>query len=179
MKRKALLFLFFFYSMMLTAQTTSYTVSMSGIAEIKIGMTKAALEKLINQTIKLPAPSKENTYTRDSATCSYNGLNLSIVFEKQEINNKSEIVVWEVKSTHPLLKTRSGIGIGDDKLKIISTYEGYTIYIMPDYDDANFTIKSKTKSTIWLHGDESGKVIIFYLTNNKVTGMCVTYDEGC
>jgi hypothetical protein len=179
MKRKALLFLFFFYSMMLTAQTTSYTVSMSGIAEIKIGMTKAALEKLLNQTIKLPPPSKENNYTRDSATCSYNGLNLSIVFEKQEINNKSEIVVWEVKSTHPQLKTRSGIGIGDDKLKIISTYEGYTIYIMPDYDDANFTIKSKTKSTIWLHGDESGKVIIFYLTNNKVTGMCVTYDEGC
>ena len=179
MKRKVFLFLFSFHSMVLNAQTTSYTVSMSGIAEIKIGMTKAALEKLINQTIKLPSASKENSYTRDSVTCNYNGLNLSIVFEKQEVNNKSELVVWEVKSTHPQLKTRSGIGIGDDKLKIISTYEGYTIYIMPDYDDANFSIKSKTKSTIWLHGDESGNVIIFYLTNNKVTGMSVTYDEGC
>ena len=176
MKRTALPLLFLFFSTYSIAQTISYTVSMSGISEIKIGMTKAALEKLLNQTIKLPA-DKNNS--RDSASCNYNGLNLSIVFEKQEVNNKSELVVWEVKSNHPQLKTRSGISIGDDKLKVISTYDGYTIYIMPDYDDANFTIKSKTKSTIWLHGDESGKVIIFYLTNNKVTGMSVTYDEGC
>ena len=127
----------------------------------------------------MPAAAKENNYARDSANCIYNGLSLSIVFEKQEASNKSELVVWEVKSSHPQLKTRSGIGIGDDKLKIISTYDNYTIYIMPDYDDANFTIKSKTKSTIWLHGDESGKVIIFYMTNNKVTCMSVTYNEGC
>ena len=176
MKRTAFPLLLLFFSTVSFAQTNSYTVSMSGISEIKIGMTKAALEKLLNQTIKLPA-NKDNS--RDSASCNYNGLNLSIVFEKQEVNNKSELVVWEVKSNHPQLKTRSGISIGDDKLKVISTYDGYTIYIMPDYDDANFTIKSKTKSTIWLHGDESGKVIIFYLSNNKVTGMSVTYDEGC
>jgi hypothetical protein len=178
MKRMIFL-LFFFSSTIIKAQTTSYTVSMSGIAEIKLGMTKAALEKLLNQTLQVPKPNKTSSYERDTIACNYNGLNLSIVFEQQEINNKNEIVVWEVKSSHPQLKTRSGIGIGDDKLKIISTYDNYTIYIMPDYDDADFTIKSKTKSTIWLHGDESGKVIIFYLTNNKVSGMCVTYDEGC
>jgi hypothetical protein len=178
MKRIVFL-LFFLSSIIIQAQTTSYTVSMSGIAEIKLGMTKAALEKLLNQTLQVPKPNKTFSYERDTIACNYNGLNLSIVFEQQEINNKNEIIVWEVKSSHPQLKTRSGIGIGDDKLKIISTYDNYTIYIMPDYDDADFTIKSKTKSTIWLHGDESGKVIIFYLTNNKVTGMCVTYDEGC
>jgi len=179
MKRTAFPLLLLFFSAFSFAQTNSYTVSMSGISEIKIGMTKVALEKLLNQTIKLPTVTKEISYSRDSANCIYNGINFSVVFEKQEVNNKSELVVWEVKSNHPQLKTRSGIGIGDDKLKVISTYDGYTIYIMPDYDDANFTIKSKTKSTIWLHGDESGKVIIFYLTNNKVTGMSVTYDEGC
>ena len=74
------------------------------------------------------------------------------------------------------MKTRSGIGIGDDKYKIISTYEGYTIWIMPEYEN-NYTTKSKTKSSIWLHGD-SRNVIIFYLNNNKVTGMSVTYFEG-
>ena len=170
--------LLLFSSIMAFGQASGYTVSMSGIAEIKLGMTKAALEKLLNQTIKLPPPSANN-FARDSASCNYKGLNISVVFEKQEVNNKSELVVWEVKSNHPQLKTRSGIGIGDDKLKIIRTYEGYTIYIMPDYDDENFSVKSKTKSTVWLHGDESGKVIIFYLTNNKITGMSVTYDEGC
>ena len=179
MKRSAFLLLLLSIALAVFSQTNSYTVSMSGISEIRLGMTKTSLEKLLNQTIKLPAPVKENNYARDSAICNYNGLNVSIVFEKQEVNNKSELVVWEVKSSHPQLKTRSGIGIGDDKLKIISTYDNYTIYIMPDYDDANFTIKSKTKSTIWLHGDESGKVIFFYLTNNKVTGMSVTSNEGC
>jgi len=175
-----MVFLLFFLSpVLIKAQTTSYTVSMSGIAEVKLGMTKTSLEKLLNQTLQLPKLSKAKNYERDTVTCNYNGLNLTLVFEKQEINEKNEIVVWEVKSSHPQLKTRSGIGIGDDKLKIISTYNNYTIYIMPAYDDADYTIKSKTKSTIWLHGDERGKVIIFYLTNNKVTGMCVTYDEGC
>ena len=178
MKRTAFALVFLLYATAVFSQTNSYTVSMSGISEVKLGMTKVALEKLLNQTIKLPA-AKGNNFARDSASCNYNGLNLSVVFEMQEVNNKSELVVWEVRSSNPQLKTRSGIGIGDDKLKIISTYDGYTIYIMPDYDDANFTIKSKTKSTIWLHGDESGKVIIFYLTNNKVTSMSVTYNEGC
>ena len=178
MKRIAF-FLILLSAGIIKAQTTSYTVSMSGIAEVKLGMTKSSLEKLLNQTLQLPKLSKEKNYERNTVTCNYNGLNLSVVFEKQEIDNKNEIVVWEVKSTHPQLKTPSGIGIGDDKLKIISTYDNYTIYIMPGYDDVDYTIKSKTKSAIWLHGDESGKVIIFYLTNNKVTGMCVTYDEGC
>src|SRR5687767_5163742 len=124
MKRTVFLLLLLFYSTFLFAQTTSFTVSMSGISEIKVGMTKMALEKLLNQTIKLPPATKENSYSRDSANCNYNGLNFSIVFEKQEVNNKSELVVWEVKSSHPQLKTRSGIGIGDDKLKVISTYDG-------------------------------------------------------
>jgi len=177
--KQAILLLFLFSATIVKAQSPSYTVSMSGIGEIKLGMTKSEIEKLLNQTIKLPKLSKAANYERDTVACNYNGLNLSIVFEKEEVNNKPEVVVWEVKSNHPQLKTRSGITIGDDKLKIISTYDTYTIYIMPEYDDINYTIKSKTKSTIWLHGDESGKVIIFYLTNNKVTGMCVTYDEGC
>jgi hypothetical protein len=142
-------------------------------------MKKTELEKLINQPIKLTKLSKKDSYEPDTATCTYNGMEATVVFQKQEVGEKWEIVVWEVKSSFPQLKTRSGISISDDKLKIIITYEGYMVYIMPEYEDSNYTIKSKTKSTIWLHGDESGKVIIFYLTNNKVTGMSVTYDQGC
>lgn len=47
---------------------------------------------------------------------------------------------------------------------------------MPEYEN-NYTVKSKTKSTIWLHGDD-GNVIIFNLDNNKVVAMRVTYFEG-
>lgn len=176
--RQSLIFVFCLLSATLHAQTT-YTVSMAGIAEIKVGMTKAQLEKLLNQPIKLSKLSKNEGYDRDTVHCTYKDLQLDVVLEKQQMeNDKTEILVWEVRSSSPQVKTRSGIGIGDDKLKIVSTYEGYLIYIMPEYEN-NYTTKSKNKSTIWLHGDESGKVIIFYLTDNKVTGMSVTYDEGC
>ncbi len=168
-----------FFCLVASAQAPSYTVSMSGIADIKLGMKKTELEKLINQTLKLPKLSRKDGYERDTVSFAYKGMEATVVFEKQEVNEKEEIIVWEVKNSAPQLKTRSGISIGDDKLKIISTYEEYLIYIMPEYEGENYTIKSKTKSTVWLHGDESGKVIIFYLTNNKVTGMSVTYDEGC
>lgn len=162
-----------------SAQTSSYTVSMSGIAEIKVGMKISELEKLINQPIKLNRLAKKDSYEMDTVTCTYNGLDATVVLQREEVNEKPEVVVWEVRSSNAQLKTRSGIAIGDDKLKVISTYEGYTIYIMPEYEGADYSIKSKTRSTIWLHGDESGKVIIFYLTNNKITSMSVTYDEGC
>lgn len=133
-----------------SAQNPSYTVSMSGIAEIKVGMKKTELEKLLNQTFKLPKTSKQENYERDTVALNYKGMDATVVFEKQEVNNQSEIVVWEVKSSFPQLKTRSGISIGDDKLKIISTYEGYLIYIVPEYEDSNFTIKSKTKATAFV-----------------------------
>ncbi len=88
MKRTAFALVFLLYATAVFSQTNSYTVSMSGISEIRLGMTKVALEKLLNQTIKLPAVKKENNYSRDSASCNYNGLNLSVVFEMQEVNNK-------------------------------------------------------------------------------------------
>src|SRR5687768_17255270 len=109
-----IVFLLFFLSpIVIKAQTTSYTVSMSGIAEVKLGMTKASLEKLLSLGLRLPKLSKVKHYERDAVTCNYNGLNLTLVFENQEINDTHEIVVWEVKSNHPLRKTRRGIGIGE------------------------------------------------------------------
>jgi hypothetical protein len=158
------------------AQTT--TVSMGGIGDIKLGMKKADFEKLLNQKIQLPHLSaKDSDYYQDTVHISYKGTEADVMFQKEyNENDKYDIVVWEVRSSSPQLKTKSGIGIGDDKYKIISTYEGYVIWIMPEYEN-NYTVKSKTKSFIWLHGD-SGNVIIFYLDNNKVTGMSVTYEEG-
>ena len=61
MKRIAFLLLVL-SPIIIKAQTTSYTVSMSGIAEVKLGMTKSSLEKLLNQTLQLPNLSKEKNY---------------------------------------------------------------------------------------------------------------------
>lgn len=164
-----------FLSLAATAQTT---VTMAGIGDIKLGMKKADFEKLLNESFSLPhLTAKNEDYYQDTVHINYKGIDADVIFQKQySENNKYDIAVWEIKSNSPQLKTKSGIGIGDDKYKIISTYEGYTIWIMPEYEN-NYTVKSKTKSTIWLHGD-NGNVIVFDLDNNKVTAMRVTYFEG-
>jgi hypothetical protein len=51
------------------------------------------------------------------------------------------------------------------------------IYIIPEYEN-NYTVKSKTKSSVWVHSDDAGKVIVFHLVNNKVTSMTVGYQMG-
>lgn len=168
--------LFAFLSFTVTAQTA--TVTMAGIGDIRLGMKKAEFEKLLNQNFSLPhLTAKNDDYYQDTVHINYKGLEADVIFQKEySENNKNDIAVWEIKSSSPQLKTKSGIGIGDDKYKIISTYEGYTIWIMPEYEN-NYTVKSKTKSTIWLHGDD-GHVIVFDLDNNKVAAMRVTYFEG-
>jgi hypothetical protein len=165
-----------FFSFAAFGQTT--TVTMAGIGDIKLGMKKAEFEKMLNQTFSLPhLTAKNEDYYQDTVHINYKGIDADVIFQKQYgENDKYDIAVWEIKSSSPQLKTKSGVGIGDDKYKIISTYEGYTIWIMPEYEN-NYTVKSKTKSTIWLHGD-NGEVIVFNLDNNKVTAMRVTYFEG-
>ena len=169
-------FLVTFLSLQVIAQTA--LVTMNGIGDIKLGMKKAQVEKLVNQTFNLPhLSSKNGDAYQDTVHINYNGLEANVMFQKEySENDKYDIAVWEIKSNSPQLKTKSGIGIGDDKFKIISTYEGYVIWIMPEYENNN-SVKSKTKSSVWLHGDDDN-VIIFYLDKNKVTGMSVTYFEG-
>jgi len=173
------IFLLLLSSFALKAQLNSFTVTMAGIGDIKLGMKKADFEKLVNQTFKLPRLTAKNDDSyQDTVHVNYKGLDADVVFQKEYSDeNKFNIVVWAVRSNAPQLKTRSGIGIGDDKIKIITAYPDFTIWLMPEYEK-DYTVKSKTKSTVWLHGD-SGNVIIFYLENGKITGMSVTYDEGC
>lgn len=168
--------LFLVFSLLSFAQTT--TVSMAGIGDIKLGMKKADFENLVNQKFQLPhLTAKDSDYYQDTVHINYKGMEADVMFQKEyNEKDKYDIVVWEIRSNSPQLKTKSGVGIGDDKYKIISTYEGYVIWIMPQYEN-NYTVKSKTKSSVWLHGDNAS-IIIFYLDKNKITGMSVTYFEG-
>lgn len=166
--------------LLFSANAFSQTVSMTGIGDIKIGMKQADLEKVTGIKVKLKhLAKKESEAYRDTVVFSYKEVEYLVAMERSySEENKNDITVAEVRSSSTKVKTRSGIGVGDDKYKIISTYEGYTIHIMPEWED-NYTKKSKTRSTIWLYGDETGNVIIFYLDNNKVTAISVTYNEGC
>lgn len=161
------------------AQNYSATVSMEGISDIKVGMKKAELEKLLNQSLTLPRLFQNaNEYFQDTVHISYKGTEADVVFQREYSDEKRyNPIIWEVRSSSRQLKTKSGIGIGDDKLKIINAYPNYTLHLIPEYEN-DYKTKSKTKSTVWLFGDEGDRVIIFHLTHNKVTSVSVMYSEG-
>jgi hypothetical protein len=166
-------------SMATHAQNNLSTISMNGISDIKVGMKKAELEKLLNQSFTLPHLSKnDNDYYQDTVQITYKGTKADVIFQKDYSGEKKyDMVVWEVRSSSKQLKTKSGIGIGDDKLKIINAYQDFTIHIIPEYEN-DYKTKSKTRSSVWLFGDEGDRVIIFHLTYNKVTSVSVMYSEG-
>jgi hypothetical protein len=173
--------LFILISLKANTQINSSLVSLTGIGDIKLGMKKTELEKLTGTKIKLVnLLRKDEDWARDTINIKWKELDYQLVIDKDYITGKgTDYIVYEINSKSPQLKTKSGIGLGDDKLKIVSTYQDFMLHIIPDYEPPAFNVKSKTKSSLWLFGDTSGTVIIFYLTNNKVTGFCVMYNEGC
>lgn len=160
-----------------TAQTSA-TFSMNGIGPFKLNMKKSAVEQLTGKPVQLSNLLRED-WNFDTVACSAGGLEVQLVFDRQYSNDKDyEYIVRGIISRSPSLKTPSGIAIGDDKFKIITAYEAYTLWIVPDWEDEAYTRRSKTKSSVYLQGDESGNVIIFMLEYNRVTGMTVTWGEA-
>ena len=144
----------------------------------KIGMKKAEVQKLLNQSLQLKNLLSKDEWMMDTIQYKYKDLDVSLILNKQFIDdNKSEIILWGVMSSSALIKTPSGITIGDDKIKIITVYDGYRLLISPDYENDN-TVKSKTKSSIYLYGDDSSKQIVFHLENNKIYSIAVSEIEA-
>lgn len=175
--RKILLPAFCFLATTVFSQTNNITVNMNGISDFKIGMKKQEIEKLIAKTITLKNLNKED-WMMDTFKCQYKGAEFTLIFDRDYIDdNNFNIILYEVNSNSTLLKTPGGISIGDDKIKIVTTYDGYTIYLMPEWEN-DYTVKSKTRSLVMVHGDESGHVITFHMNNNKVESMSVSVEEG-
>lgn len=175
--KKLFTLLFLLATINIYAQQQTYTVSMTGIGPFKLNMKKADVEKVLGKEIKLRNLLKEE-WNYDTLSYDYNGATFTFVFDRQFIDDKKyDFIVREIKSNSPSLKTPSGITIGDDKLKIINTYELCTIWIVPDYEN-DYTSRSKTKASIWVQGDNSGNVIIFRMFMNKVESISVTWNES-
>lgn len=173
--RNVLTVLLVLFSVHLFAQSNSYKVTMNGIADFKIGMKKVEVEKLLNLPVKLKNLLNKEDWMMDTIAYKYKDLDLSLIFTREYLdnNNSGDIVLWGITSNSPLIKTPSGITIGDDKIRIVTTYDGYRILISPDYENDN-TVKSKTKSSIYLYGDDNGNQIVFHLENNRIFSIQVS-----
>ena len=178
--RSIFLFLFSISCFVAGAQQNTAMVSMNGIGELKIGMKLPEVEKITGQKIKLVnLLRKDDSWQRDTIRLVHKGVSFNLVFDNDFHENSKGYIVYEISSDSPQLKTRSGLGIGDEKLKIVSTYFDYLIHIVPEYEGEAQLVKSKTRSSVWLFGDTSETVIIFHLVNNKIASFSVMYNEGC
>jgi hypothetical protein len=174
--KNILLLILLFITIRNYAQQT-YSATMNGIGPFKLNMKKAEVEKLLGKEIKLKSLLKEN-WNYDTLSYEYNNIPFTFVFDRQSIGDKSyDVVVREIKSNSTSLKTPSGITIDDDKIKIINTYEAYTIWIVPDYEN-DYTSRSKTRTTIWVQSDDAGNTIQFHMYMNKVESISVTWNEN-
>lgn len=173
-----LLILAFAFPITIFSQTaTDYQVSLSGIGAIKVDMSKTALEKLINSKITITTINKDD-YIIDTIKIIYGHIDLEVAFYNKYISGDNyETSIHSISGRSPLLKTKSGIGIGDDKIKIIKTYETYYLEIFPIFTDEKNTLKSKSQVT--LHGDAQPNIIVFDLEDNKVVSFTVSIFEGC
>lgn len=138
------------------AQKEGHTASFDGLGELRLGMPKAELEKLLNTRIVLKHIGIDEVYT-ETVKATYKG----IPFELDLMRNDNVVATLEgVSTTSPLFKTAEGIGIGTDQSKIIDTYEKHLLII--------------TKEAITLVDiDNIHSSIVFYLKEKKVTQITI------
>ena len=181
MKQVILLTAFVFSSCVGFSQN-DLQVSLSGIGGVKLNMSITEVEKVVGQKINSRLLKGAEDYAMDTVSLNLKGVPLEIIFYNQYIEEKKfEVSVYAITSSSPLCKTKSGIAIGDDKMKIVTTYDTFYMEIAPYFEDVgNEQYKpSKTRSTITIHGQDENGIIIFNLTNNKVSSFIVSIFEGC
>ncbi len=177
--KKIIFLLFIAMAMKASAQSNDYLVTMNGIGLLKIGLKKAELEKILNKKITLRYLSDKDSGYADTIKTKYKNIDVTLYLSKQYTNeNKAAIYLHGIRTSSPLCQTRSGIKIGDDKIKIISAYENSILNIWPEYEDENYTRRSKTRSVVLVSSDDNNNTIIFYLNNKKLVAFEVTYYEG-
>ena len=157
--------------------TNDYLASTGGIGPIKTGMNKNDVEKLLNTTLKLPHTSQPSNWDYDTVKATYKDMPLQLVFSREYVGtgNNTRITLYSVQSSHPMVKTKSGVGIGDDKLKIVKTYEQFHLSIEPEWVDSK---PNTSRSIVRLYDNDNPKTLIFYLDNNIITRIEVTAWQG-
>ena len=96
-----------------SAQNKDYLISMNGIGALKIGMSQAEVEKMLNQKFVLRNALDTAVSHHDTATAKYKNSNVQLFFQRQyTAENIYSMYLMGLKTKSPLCKTETGIGIG-------------------------------------------------------------------
>lgn len=107
------------------AQKEKRILNFDGIDELKLGMTKAEIEKLTGQKITFKHIGIDEQYT-ESVKVIYKGLPFDLLLMRSEENGAR---LESVSTGSIMYRTPEGIGIGSDQLTIINTYEDQLLII--------------------------------------------------
>lgn len=164
--RNIFLFLFFVITAVnASAQKNDHIVSVDGIGQLRLGMSKVELEKLLKIKIVLKHIGVDERYVETIST-KYLGKDIALHLFRSE----DKIAILEgLEVTDPVFKTADGVGIGTDQSTIIDKYEQDLLIITPEYNDDN-TLKKSTRIT-FAHIDSYRAAIIFTLLNKKVVAI--------
>jgi hypothetical protein len=161
-----------------TAQNKDYTISMNGLGALKLGMSQAELEKLLNDKIRMTKNYLDtlNGSYQDTAKLIYKNIAVQLEFQRSVYAPyKFRMRLIGIRASSPLCKTVSGIGVGTGNLKIIADYDNYHVKIQPGYANYYQTEEGKGKSTLSILDDAASTMdgsdaytMVFYLLNKKV-----------
>lgn len=157
----------FTFGINVSAQNNDYLLRMDGVGLLKLEMSLPEVEKVLGKKIALKNHNENGAYA-DTVKTKYKNADISVYFDREyEDETTFHMVLTGFMVTNPLFKTKEGISIGTDKLRIISAYENYRLSIGPDYEGEDFRL-SKTLSYIYVYSEESDNSLVFHLKNKKV-----------
>src|SRR5687768_1399737 len=132
--KKILVFLFFIVTAAFAVgQKTNHVVSFDGIGELKLGMGKAELEKLLNIKIVLKHIGVDEIYA-ETVQAKYLGKDVALHLMRSE----DKVAILDgLGVTDPIFKTVDGMGIGTQQSTIVDKYEDQLLIIHPDFLDNN------------------------------------------
>jgi hypothetical protein len=166
--RNSILLFFLAFTLNLNAQNNDYLIRLDGVGALKLDMKVSEVEKILGRKITFKNQNENGAYA-DTIKAKYKNADISLYFDRDYTDDTNFVMVLSgMMVTNPQFKTKEGITIGTDKLKIINTYEMSRLSVMPDYTDDSYTTISKTLASIWVYSDESENSLVFHLKNKKV-----------
>ncbi len=178
MKKSFVLIAIFVLAILHLQAQDANVISTMRMGIFKLKATTADIEKAMGQKIKVK--HKEGNYF-DTAKIMFNQANYTLSFIKRYNENASAPEVWElyaVSSANTVLKTKSGMGIGNTKTEILTTYDKNDITINNDWD---YKEKGNAKDKIQfvtLNDYEAGTTLIFKTEDRVVKSIEVRLYEG-
>ncbi len=167
------IFLFFLLGMI---QFSFAQISTTRMNDIRIGSALTEVETALGKKLEISKKQDDWLY---KTRINHKGSEFELGFsEYMDENDQSKIELFEINTESASLKTLSKIGIGNSIDDLLKAYKNYNISVWATWDESTENY-STTERVFQLNDYDAGTVLYFYLRNNKVYKITLSFFEGC